>query len=66
MNKRLLSITEAAEYLSIKKWTLYAWVSQKRIPHVKMGRRTMFDSKELDNFIERNSVCERNVQTTQN
>jgi len=31
-------------------------VSQRRIPFVKMGRLTKFDLKEIDAWIERNSV----------
>lgn len=47
-NDRLLSVAEAAEYLGIKDSTVYAWVSQKRIPYVKVGRRTMFKRELLD------------------
>ena len=54
--QRLLSISQAAYYLGISRHTLYGWVSQKRIPYVKVGRRTMFDKKALDKWVEEKSV----------
>jgi len=56
MDKRLLNINEASEYLGIKKNSLYCWVSQKRIPYVKMGRKTMFDKISIERFIEENTI----------
>jgi len=56
MEKRLLNIKETAEYLGLKVNTLYCWVSQKRIPYVKMGKKLMFDIECLDKFIEENAV----------
>jgi len=56
----LLNTDQAAEVLSIKPWTLRAWVSQGRIPHVKMGRLVRFEVKSLEDFIQNNSVKPRN------
>ncbi len=56
MQKRLIGIKEASEYLGISVNTLYSWVSQKRIDYVKMGRLTKFDLKVIDKYIENNSV----------
>lgn len=61
MEKRLLSIAEAAEYIGIRKETLYCWVSQKRIPYVKMGRRTMFDLRDIETMITDNRVPEEKI-----
>ncbi len=36
---RILSYDDAAEFLGICKGTLYALVSQRRIPHVRIGPR---------------------------
>jgi excisionase family DNA binding protein len=54
--KRLLNVSEAAEYLGLKKQTLYKWVCSKKIAYVKAGRRTMFDIADLNTFIELNRV----------
>ncbi len=56
MQKRLITIKEASEYLGISVNTLYSWVSQKKIDYVKMGRLTKFDLRVIDKFIENNSV----------
>ncbi len=56
MQKRLITVKEASEYLGIKVNTLYSWVSQKKIDYVKMGRLTKFDLKVLDKYIENNTI----------
>ncbi len=56
MQKRLLTVKEASEYLGIKVNTLYSWVSQKKIDYVKMGRLTKFDIRVLDKYIENNTI----------
>jgi len=56
MERRLLGVDELAEYLGVKKWTLYTWVSQRRIPFVKCGRLTKFDLRDIDKWIETNRV----------
>ncbi|HHT9134605.1 MAG TPA: helix-turn-helix domain-containing protein [Candidatus Avalokitesvara rifleensis] len=58
VGKRLIGIKEAAGYLDISVNTLYTWVSQKRIPYVKIGRLVKFDLEALDRFIESNVVEE--------
>ncbi len=55
-SKRLLSVPEAAEMLGLSRHTLNQWVSQGRIPHVKLGRRTLFEPNDLEELIENNRV----------
>ncbi|MEJ2673525.1 MAG: helix-turn-helix domain-containing protein [Deltaproteobacteria bacterium] len=50
--KGLLTVDEAAQRLGISKHSLRGWVSQRRIPHVKIGRRTLFNPTDLDNLIK--------------
>ena len=52
MKRRLIDIEEAAHYLGLKKSTLYSWAWSRKIPSVKMGRRLLFDLKDLDEMIE--------------
>jgi excisionase family DNA binding protein len=54
MEKRLLSVDEVSEYTGLSINTLYAWVSQKKIPFVKIGRLTKFDRKDIDSWIDSN------------
>jgi excisionase family DNA binding protein len=48
----LLTIQEAARYLSVSVSTLYGWVWQRRIPFVKIGRALRFDPTDLEAYIE--------------
>lgn len=48
MEKRLLNIQEASEYLGFAVHTIYGWTSQRQIPFVKIGGRLRFDKRKLD------------------
>jgi len=51
MDKRLLNVGEAAEYLGVTKGTLYVWACRRKVPFVKIGRLTKFDLRDLDKWI---------------
>lgn len=53
MNKRLLDVKAAAEYLSISRAKLYQWVDKGRIPSVRIDSRRLFDIRELNAFVEK-------------
>lgn len=59
MNKRLIDVQELSDMLEISVNTVYAWVSQRKIPFVKCGRLTKFDVRKIDEWIEKNSVAEK-------
>lgn len=59
LEKRVLSVRETAKMLGISIHTLYSWVSQRRIPFVKLGRRTEFDIKDLEDWIDENKTRQR-------
>ncbi len=61
---RLLSVREAAEYLTLSVSTLYGWVYQRRISFIKVGRALRFDIADLDRFIEANRVREKSGSKT--
>ena len=52
----LFSVEEAATYLKIAVWTLRHWVSQRKIPFVRLGRLVRFRQADLDAFISKNIV----------
>jgi len=56
MQKRYLSIKELSEYINIPVGTLYVWVWQKRIPHVKFSRLVRFDLKAIDEWVGEKNV----------
>jgi len=50
--KELLSTEETAEFLGISKNTLYEWIIQKRVPHIKVGRLVKFKREDLENWLK--------------
>ena len=50
------NIQEAAQRLAISPLTLRAWIRQRRLPHVKLGRRVLLDSADVERFINANKV----------
>lgn len=55
---RLLTRTEAAEYLGLAKSTLEVWACTKRydLPFIKVGRAVRYRVADLELFIERNTI----------
>ena len=52
--QKLLSVTEAADFLGIKKSTLYEWIIQKKVPHYKVGRLVKFKRESLEAWLKEN------------
>ncbi len=49
-SERLLTVKEAADFLAVKTRTIYAWVSERRIPFRRAGRLLRFDRVELSKW----------------
>ena len=56
LQRRLLTVQEAAEYTGVSPHTLYTMVSQRRIPYVKVGRLTRFDLELLNQWLKQHTV----------
>ena len=56
VRRRLLSVSEAAQYLGISTGTMRNWLSMRRIEHVKVGRLTRISYAALDRYIADNTV----------
>ncbi len=52
MEDRWHSVEEVAEYLGVKKDTLYKWIQRKDIPAHKVGRLWKFKLKEVDEWVK--------------
>jgi len=52
MNSELLTVPEAAALLRLKPSTIRAWVCQKRIPYVKLGRLVRIKRSDAEALIE--------------
>jgi excisionase family DNA binding protein len=52
MDSELLTVPEAAALLRLKPSTIRAWVCQKRIPYVKLGRLVRIKRRDAEALIE--------------
>lgn len=55
MNK-LYPVFEAAIMLHISESTLYRWIHQRKIEHIKIGSRVFFTDEMLNNYIKKNTI----------
>jgi excisionase family DNA binding protein len=51
-----LSVMEAAQQAGVSVFTMRAWIRQRRIAHVRLGRRVLIAMSDLERFIEMNRV----------
>jgi excisionase family DNA binding protein len=56
LQRRLMTIQEAAAYLAVPVPTLYTRVWQRRIPFVRLGRSIRFDKEDLDGLVDSSKV----------
>ena len=52
----LLNLQEGAKELKISLHTMRAWIFQKRIPFVRLGRRVLLRRSDLEEFVNRNVI----------
>lgn len=56
--EKTLTYAQAADFLSIPLGTLYSWVHQQRIPHIRIsGRLVRFEKAELERWIDQQRVA---------
>jgi excisionase family DNA binding protein len=60
--EKLWDTNECAEYLHVKSWTVRAWVSQKRIPFIKLGRLVRFQPEKITRWLEEKAVKESDIE----
>jgi excisionase family DNA binding protein len=48
---RFLDIKGMTDYIHLSKSTIYKMVSTDRIPHIKIGSRTLFDKEQIDKWV---------------
>ena len=51
MADRWLSVAEIAEYLGVKRDTVYKWIERKEMPAHKVGRLWKFKQSEIDTWV---------------
>ncbi len=57
--EKLIGVQEAALLLALSPHTIRSWVSQGRIPFLKVGRRCLFSLSDLEGWIEAHRVKPR-------
>ncbi len=58
-NAQRLSIAEAAAILGVSRFTLRAWVRQRRLAFHRLGRRIVIDRGDLEQFLQAHRVPAR-------
>jgi excisionase family DNA binding protein len=48
----MLLVEELCEKLGIQRSTVWKWCRQKKVPHIRIGKRYYFDEKELEKWIK--------------
>lgn len=48
---RLIDIDELADYLKLKKQTIYNWLNQGKISGIKVGGVWRFDRRDIENWL---------------
>ena len=51
--KRLLTISEVAEFLQMNSMTVYSWVKDGKIPAFKIGKVWRFRKTEIDEWLKK-------------
>lgn len=59
-DRKLLNIDRLAEYLNVNRNTIYAWISQKKIPYIKLGRLVRFRLNDILKWVQCNVFFPRN------
>ena len=53
-NESYLSLTEVSELLDLSEGTVLNWVSENRIPSIKLGRRRIFNLDSINQWLKSN------------
>jgi len=48
---KLIDIDELADYLKLKRQTIYNWLHERKISGIKVGGVWRFDRKEIDEWL---------------
>ena len=57
--EQLLTIEQIADFLQVKQSTIYAWVHQEFIPHIKVGRLVRFQQSKITEWLEKRETAGR-------
>ena len=58
LKDEFLTTEELAAFLKVPKLTVYKWVSQRKIPCVKVGKHLRFKRSEIEEWLKERRVSE--------
>lgn len=62
MKSNIITKMEAAEYLRVSKYTIKTLVDEHGLPYVVVGKRKMFNTEELDKWLENQAVDQKEIK----
>lgn len=65
MDECWLSVADVAEYLGIKRFTVYKWVERLGLPAHKIGRLLKFRKSEIDDWVKTQDAKRYNILTVE-
>jgi len=68
MEDRWLSVDEIAEYLGVKRDTVYKWIAERDMPAHRVGRFWKFKKEEVDSWVKQGNAgaTQAGTESTQN
>jgi len=66
MDDRWLSVDEIAEYLGVKRDTVYKWIDRKGMPAHRVGRLWKFMKAEVDDWVRSGGANEDRADKSDN
>jgi len=55
--KRLYSIKELVAHIGATEWFWRSQIWDGQLPYVQIGRKMFVDSRDVENFIQKNKFC---------
>lgn len=52
----MISVDEAARRLGVSKFTVRAWLRQRKLPFYQLGRRQVLDAADVERFLQASRV----------
>ena len=56
MPERLMTIEEVADFLQVKKNTIYKKIQRGQIPYIKMGGLLRFDPQQIEAYVKARTI----------
>jgi excisionase family DNA binding protein len=56
MLRKTMTVKEVAEFIGVSKDLIYELVRTKQVPHVRIGKRIIFNQESLENWLIKQEV----------